>query len=643
MCEFQNAILLKYILALIVLLSFGLASPAAYGQVERGGVPRSFLAPINQKYPLQTIEITPPDLGKIQLEDNEDARLEKAYRVGVELPVLISSANTGQWDNLPQGGRLWRTSIKSNGAKGIGLNYNELRLPEGADIFVYTSDRKQIIGAISSSEITPNYKFTTRPLYGDEIVIEYYEPENVQKHTVIEITGIVYMYRSFDPQGIELKNSVSAEACEVNVNCEEGQNWQNQKQGVVRIYAKVGASYFWCSGSLMNNTEQDFSGLLLTAAHCSKSNFGGISSDEDYSLWVFYYNYESPGCITSGAQTLTTVGAQKIATSETPSDIGSDFLLLKLLTVIPPKYNPFYCGWDASFGNSSSGVCIHHPDGDVKKISTYTSPLGSGTWGATPNTHWIVHWSATPNGYGVTEGGSSGAPLFDDEGLVIGSLTGGPSGCDNTSGEDMYGKVSYSWESNGVVPAQQLKPWLDPGNTGIQKMPGSFNDKLTVADFSASSYVIRVGGEIDFQDLSSGKPYAWHWYFQGGEPSESTEQNPAGIRFDRFGAMNVKLVVRNQYNSDSIVKEGYIDVKAVLYPNPTLNGEVNILSDIYNENDLVVDVFDYQGKIAQHFEYSAPTSSSYLIKLPDYGSIFIVRVIQGDQAQTYKVLVVDCY
>jgi len=634
---------LKYLLVLIVVLSFGLASPTAYCQVDRGGVPRSFAVLADQKYPLQTIEITPPDLVKIQMEDKEDARLEKAYRVGVEIPVQISSDNAGQWDNLPGGGRLWRAHIKSKGAKGIGLNYNELRLPEGADIFVYTADRKHIIGAISSCEINPNHKFATRPLFGDELVVEYYEPADTRNHTVVEITGIVYMYRSFEPQDNEFKNIETSDFCEVNINCEEGQNWQNQKQGIVRIYSKVGASYFWCSGSLMNNTEQDFSSLLLTAAHCSKSNFGGISSDEDFSLWVFYFNYESPGCITSGAQTLSTVGAQKIATSETPSDIGSDFLLLKLLTTIPPKYNPFYCGWDASNGNSSSGVCIHHPDGDIKKISTYTSPLGSGTWGSTPNTHWIVHWSATANGHGVTEGGSSGAPLFDDEGLVIGSLTGGPSSCNNTSGEDMFGKVPYSWESNGVEPARQLKPWLDPGNTGVLKMPGSFNDKLTIADFSASSYVIRVGGVIDFQDLSTGKPYAWHWYFQGGEPSESTEQNPAGIRFERFGAMNVKLVVSNQYNSDSIVKEEYIDVRAVLYPNPTITGEVNILSDINNENDLVVDVFDYQGKIAQHFEYSAPTSSSYLIKLPDYGSIFIVRVIQGDQVQTFKVLVVDCY
>jgi len=640
--ELQNEPQLKYIFILLVLLFFGSGTLSAYGQVERGGVPRSFQMQFNQKSTLQPIEVAPPDMHSIQQEDNEYARFEKSYRVGVEIPVAISSVNDGQWDNLPGGGRLWRASITCKGARGIGLNYNELHLPAGADIFVYTTDHKYVLGAITSAETPLNHKFATRPLYGEELVIEYYEPENIQKQTVIEISGIVYMYRSFEPQDIDLEKSVSSGACEVNVNCEEGQSWQNQKQGVVKIYAKVGAGYFWCSGTILNNTEQDFSGLLLTASHCSKNFSGGTSSDEDLSQWIFYFNFESPGCITSGAPSLTVVGAQKLATSDNPSDIGSDFLLLKLLSDIPAKYNPFYCGWDAGSGNSTSGVCIHHPDGDVKKISTYTSPLGSGTWESTPNTHWIVHWTATSNGYGVTEGGSSGAPLFDDEGLVVGSLTGGPSGCDNTSGEDMFGKVPYSWESNGVDPNQQLKPWLDPGNTGVLKMPGSFNDKLTIADFSANTYVIPVGGVIDFQDLSSGKPDKWRWYFQGGNPSESTDQNPAGIRFERFGAMNVKLVVSNPYNSDSIVKEEYIDVRAVVSPNPTTTGVINILSDIRNENDLIIDVFDALGKIAQHFEYAGATSASYSIQLPDYGTVFIIRVIQGGQVQTYKVLVVDC-
>ena len=611
---------------------------SAFSQIDRGGVPRSFQPEFLLKSQVQVIDIESPDLLAIQAEDDEAARLEKSYRVGVEVPVNISLIDAGQWENLTDGGRICRLSLNCIGAQGLGIIFGKVQLPAGSDLFIYTTDKHNVLGAFTAAEIRDNQMFTTRPVYGDRIVIEYYEPFNTNENAEIQISGLTYMYRGFAKIVPNEFKSLSSGNCEVNVNCDEGLNWQNQKQGVVKILTKVGTKFFYCSGTLMNNTSQDFSGLFLSASHCSNDFSGGSATAADYSRWVFYFNYESPDCVSSAAKEQTILGAEMLATSDSPSNIGSDFLLLRFLENIPPKYNTYYCGWDAGNNTSTSGVCIHHPDGDIKKISTYISPLTSGTWGSTPNTHWIVRWAATANGHGVTEGGSSGSPLFDDEGLVIGTLTGGESSCQNPTGPDMYGKMSFSWASNGSLAEQQLKPWLDPDNTGIIKQPGSFNAKLAVADFSASSSIIPVGGTINFQDLSSGKPNKWKWYFQGGNPSESTEQNPSAIRFERFGAMNVKLVVSNEFNTDSIVKEEYIDVRAVVSPNPS-KGDVNILTDINNESDVIIEVYNANGIKAQQFEYSGSLSSNYSIKLPDYGNVFLIRVIHGEQIQTHKIIV----
>ena len=630
---------MKYLLVLFVVLSLGSATLSAYGQVERGGVPRSFQPNLSQKSYSLPVEVTAPDMPAIQREDYDDAMHEKSYRVGVEVPVSISTANSGQWDYLPGGGRIWRVTIICNGAQAIGLNFDELHLPERADVFVYTPDRKFVIGALTSTEIPAKQKFATRPLSGDTIILEYFEPDRVKEQAVIDISGLAYIYRGFEAQDFEKTKSVSSGSCEVNVNCSEGNNWQKQKQGVVKILAKVGSRYFSCTGSLLNNTAQDFKGLLLTASHCSKDSNGGIASAADYTQWTFYFNYEYPGCGPGGTTQLTIVGAGKLATSDKPTDIGSDFLLLRAINKIPAQYHPFYCGWDAGNGNSSSGVSIHHPDGDVAKISTYTSSLGSGSWESTPNTHWLVGWAPTTHGYGVTEGGSSGAPLFDDEGLVIGTLTGGESSCVNKTGVDKFGKFSYSWMSNGATADMQLRPWLDSLNTGITKMPGSFNENLAVADFTANTFIIPVGGSVDFQDFSAGKPKKWHWYFQGGKPGESTVQNPSGILFERFGTMNVKLVVSNSYNTDSIVKEEFIDVRAVVSPNPC-NGVINILTDIHNESSVIIEVYDFLGKMAQRFDYSGSVSEVHSIILPKSGNLFILKVIQGNQVQIHKVIVV---
>ena len=105
--------------------------------------------------------------------------------------------------------------------------------------------------------------------------------------------------------------------------------------------------------------------------------------------------------------------------------------------------------WNKANVGSPSGVSTHHPSGDVKKISTYTSTLLSTNWsGSTPGTHWRVVWSGTTSGHGVTEGGSSGSPIWDADGYHVGQLTGGGSFCTATSQPDAYGKMSYNWDSN---------------------------------------------------------------------------------------------------------------------------------------------------------------------------------------------------
>ncbi len=81
------------------------------------------------------------------------------------------------------------------------------------------------------------------------------------------------------------------------------------------------------------------------------------------------------------------------------------------------------------------------------------------------DTHWELNSVATTDGFGVTEPGSSGSPLYEPSGLIVGHLTGGVSQCGGPEGPDLYGKIAFDWTSNGVTPDRQLQPWLDPDNT----------------------------------------------------------------------------------------------------------------------------------------------------------------------------------
>jgi hypothetical protein len=64
--------------------------------------------------------------------------------------------------------------------------------------------------------------------------------------------------------------------------------------------------------------------------------------------------------------------------------------------------------------------------------------------------------------------------LYDSLGRVIGTLTGGLASCNNQEDPDYYGKFSYHWTSNGNADTAQLKPWLDPDNTGVTALNGTY-------------------------------------------------------------------------------------------------------------------------------------------------------------------------
>ena len=274
-----------------------------------------------------------------------------------------------------------------------------------------------------------------------------------------------------------------SDACEINVNCSEGASYQDIKNSVVRIYIKVDQAYFWCTGSLVNNTSFDHTPYLLTAEHCAL-NGPTFADSSDIADWEFFFKYESPNCSSPSsegnlANNKITGAVMRANSNDDGGNTGSDFLLLELDLsfnngIFPASFQPYFAGWNRKDAAPSSGVCIHHPQGDIKKISTSSSPAVSSEYGNTVfDTHWEVVWSQTANGHGVTEGGSSGSPYINSSNLIVGTLTGGYANCTNNTGEDFYGKFSYHWDQNGSTPNRRLKDWLDPLNLNPTELTGA--------------------------------------------------------------------------------------------------------------------------------------------------------------------------
>jgi hypothetical protein len=446
--------------ALILSLSFS----SAYSQISYGGFPASLKASLPKP---KAIELESLDLQPLLAEDFMNDKMGKPPRIGVSREVSISLADYNHlWIEIPGNTqeKVWRMAFKSKGALNINVSFHNFHLAPGSELYVYDTKKELILGQFNARNNPTSGIFSVSNLPGDEIIIELIERSEItikngwkpsSNFTVSQI-GHFYRFNAFDEE-----NKV-ADPCHVNINCPEGDNWQREKRGVARIILKDGSDFGLCTGSLINNTANDGRVLFITADHC-----GETSSEADFQQWQFRFNYERSSCISFFSppnQNLT--GSLLLA--KAPINGGTDFKLLELtVDSFPKSFKPYYNGWDRSITGSANGVGIHHPDGDVKKISTYTTTLGTGTFpGGLLNGFWRVAWAQTVTNWGTTQGGSSGSPLFSSNKRIVGTLTGGNSSCTNQPfGRDLYGKLDLHWNENGIAENQQLAPFLDPEGT----------------------------------------------------------------------------------------------------------------------------------------------------------------------------------
>lgn len=434
---------------------------------------------------LECIDLGSPDMGLVYEEDRLQEESGGMENFGRILFTDLNAAENGIWEVLPDGSRVWRILLKSPGALGCAIYLDEMRLPEGSALYVYDPDYVVVDGPYTKAQEDVHGRFATGTVYGEEILLEFNQPAPAVGESladpVIRLYGFAHFYRHiFDEyamyQEVLADNLVAetrgggAGACQVDVNCPEGNNWQEQKDAVVRLQIADGQFVGLCSGVLMNTTARDCRQYLLSALHCAL----GVS-DGDLAFLQVRFNYEKPLC-GSGffPQNRNVTGVTHLADSnDGGGDSGSDFVLFEIEDEIPDSWEPFFAGWRSTTAGSSSGVSIHHPSGDVKKISTYTSSLQS-VWLGAPGSHWQVTWAPTATEHGVTEGGSSGSPIFDSNKRVIGTLTGGNSFCNDPFEPDYYGKMSYHWSNNPNAANQKLREWLDPISTDETAMDGSY-------------------------------------------------------------------------------------------------------------------------------------------------------------------------
>ena len=342
-------------------------------------------------------------------------------------------------------GTTYLLSIESIGAKAIGLEMNNFYLPIGSEMYIYNLQGDIVIGAFNSNNNNSEKLFSTSVVKGEKIFIEIFEPIDVFGFSEINISKVIHDFT--DIMGYYTLEENDRNSCNLNVACPEADSWLDQVNSVVRMSMGGGL----CSASLVNNVEEDLTPYIFTADHC-------LSGNTNY--YVFYFKYQANTCGgSSGPSSYTMTGSTLRANGS-----GPDFALLELNNSIPESYDPYYNGWNRSAGAPYNPTGIHHPGGEVKKIS-FTEDVVTGTY-----YYWEFHYDI-----GRIYPGSSGSPLFDPNHRTVGVASFMYTDycyewncyCDQQY-DVGYGRFDRAWDY-GDSPSERLQNWLDPSNTGLGK------------------------------------------------------------------------------------------------------------------------------------------------------------------------------
>ena len=451
-----------------LIISFIVAIISVWGQQGNGGRPKSYK--LDELPKLDAVTFARPNMDVLRSEDEvTDQTGNGPWRFGFNNYTSLNLSNSGTWFEMTDGSRLWMLAVTCKEALTVNLTFKDVKIPDGNELFVYNPDKSFILGSFNENHLYEG-ELGTELVPGETAVIEYFIPSaNRNKEAGLTVSTVTHGYRT----ALEYQQKAfgSSGSCNNNVNCPEGGPWTNERNAVVML---VSGSSGFCTGSLVNNVLNDGKPYVLTADHCYSNP----------ATWIFRFNWQSPDCANpASSPTFESLSGAVLRARATASDVCLVEITGGLVgNTVPSTYTPYFLGWDNSGATPTSAVGIHHPAGDIKKISFENDPLISTTFGTCPaNSHWgVTGWDS-----GVTEGGSSGSPLMDQNHRVIGQLHGGASACGASQLSDEYGKISYSWEPAGSNSTNQLKFWLDPNSSGAQFIDGYDPSGATAAVLDA--------------------------------------------------------------------------------------------------------------------------------------------------------------
>jgi V8-like Glu-specific endopeptidase len=312
----------------------------------------------------------------------------------------------------------------------------------------------------------------TNTVFGEQLLLQLRAPADsgrAPRLTLAEVgvMGARFVAPKFGPKGAFDINDLKAfdkasnlcsvnASCVVNAACQSSTPVNIAKDAVAGMLFQSGASFYICTGGLVADTvSTSVIPYFLTAHHC-------ISSSGEASSLETYFDYattcSSPNCTQPYNNTGETVGATIKATGST-----SDYTLVQLSsTPTTPDGVATYLGWlSTAVANTNNTPLyrISHPQGSPQAYTEGVVDTTKGTCRTLARGNFIY----SRDTLGATEGGSSGSPVVNAAGQIVGQLYGA---CGTNLNDVCDAAHNATVDGAFAVSYPNLAAFLNPGSGG---------------------------------------------------------------------------------------------------------------------------------------------------------------------------------
>jgi hypothetical protein len=448
----------------------GAFDPAEYSRVM-GGIFNWLMSEAVSPRSIITVNVSEEELAELDKYECETCVKSQKLRVGLVKPVGVqfSFGSLDSVERTADGGMVWTGAVESRGATGLRLHFTNFNLPDNSALYIYGLNG-EAFGPYTGRGQSDSGDFWSHTLTGPVVYVQlrHFGPisENALRSISFDIEGAGYLsdkflipfYQGKTPELEGLSGTMTHcpdnAACVEDASCYSGTALANAKKAAAAMQWVSGAWIYMCSGGLIADSDPGTQiPYFLTANHC-------ISRDRIAESLECYFQYATSSC----HATCQPIGnfPRTLGADVLNSSTDGDHTLMQLWQ--NPPSGSVFMGWTTQPVANANGTRlfrVSHPSGMPQAYSEHDVDNAYIECSGLPIGEFIYSYDVL----GATEGGSSGSPVMNMNGQIVGQLYGACGytleTCDAEQNRTVDGAFAFYYNS--------VAPWLGGGG-GATKM-----------------------------------------------------------------------------------------------------------------------------------------------------------------------------